>query len=113
LADGVFPWTGRRDALPEEVNQALAEGQDFEVLDVRTEPEYRAYHIPGARLVPMDNLGGALNDLDPDTNWVVVCEHGIRSRAAAQWLAQQGFESVANMVGGMASWPGPVEKGRE
>jgi rhodanese-related sulfurtransferase len=106
-----LPWAGRRDALPEEVAQAREEKMDFKILDVRTREEYRVHHIPGAKLVPMDDLPGQMQRLDPEAAWVVVCEHGIRSRAVTEFLAQQEFENVTNMVGGMASWPGPVEQG--
>lgn len=106
-----FPWTGRTDALPEEVLSASLQGMEFTIVDVRTAPEYAAYHIPGCRFIPMDSLAGSVNSLDPDEAYVVVCEHGIRSRHCTAFLIQQGFENVANMVGGMVRWPGAVEQG--
>jgi rhodanese-related sulfurtransferase len=49
--------------------------------------------------------------LDPQRHTLCVCEHGVRSEAAAAFLAGQGFARVATMRGGMACWPGPVERG--
>lgn len=106
-----LPWSGRQEALPEEVRQALGLGADFRVLDVRTAAEYAAHHIPGAVLIPTHELAHRAAELDPETNWIVVCEHGIRSRAATSYLLQNGFPNVCNMVGGMSRYPGPVEKG--
>lgn len=106
-----IPWKGRLDASPVEVEQALRDGAPFRVLDVRTHPEYAAYHIPGAMLAPIDTLPEEIEHIDRDAEWIVVCEHGIRSRAAAEYLRQNGFQKVCNMVGGMCRWPGVIERG--
>ena len=105
-----YPWGGRSDALPEQVNVALAAGMPVTVLDVRTPAEYATRHIPGAASVPMDTLPNAIQDLDPDTTYIVVCEHGVRSKACTAWLMQQGLK-VVNMVGGMSSYRGLTEAG--
>ena len=106
-----IPWAGRHDALPEEVRQALGLGADIRVLDVRTAAEYSARHIPNAVLIPLNELAGRAVALEPEAHWVVVCEHGIRSRAATNYLLQNGFENACNMLGGMSSYDGPVESG--
>jgi rhodanese-related sulfurtransferase len=104
-------WKSRSDALPEEVDAALKENIPFRVLDVRSTPEYTAYHIPGAVLAPIDTLPEVIDELDKDATWVVVCEHGVRSKAAHAFLTMQGFHHVINMVGGMCRWSGEVERG--
>ena len=73
--------------------------------------EYKAYHIPGAVLAPIDTLPEVIDELDKDATWVVVCEHGVRSKAAHAFLTMQGFHHVINMVGGMCRWSGEVERG--
>jgi rhodanese-related sulfurtransferase len=37
----------------------------FTLLDVRQPKEYEKTHIPGAKLVPLSELGDSLNELDP------------------------------------------------
>lgn len=106
-----LPWTGQENVLPEQVKEALNEGREFRILDVRTHPEFAAYHIPGAMLAPIDTLPDELETIEPGVDWVVVCEHGIRSRAATEFLRQAGYDRVCNMVGGMSRWPGPLETG--
>lgn len=82
------------------------------LLDVRTEPEWEAHHIPGAKLIPMHTLLDRLHELDPNRETVVVCEHGIRSRNVAIYLANEAnFADVATMDGGMSEWNGPREYG--
>ena len=95
--------------------EALARSQDSDavLLDVRTLPEWAGGHIPGAVHIPMDELPGRYLELDPEQETLVICQHGIRSAYAGQWLAQMGFERVANVRHGMSRWDGPVERGAE
>lgn len=97
-----------RELTPQE---ALARYQSGEavVVDVRTLSEWRGGHIPGATHIPLHELPARYQELDPEAEVLVVCAHGIRSAAAGQWLAQVGFENVANVRRGMSAWPGPVE----
>ena len=82
------------------------------LLDVRTQPEWEAHHIPGAVLIPMHLLLERLSELDPNRETVVVCEHGVRSENVALYLAREAnFTRVATMEGGMAEWNGPREYG--
>jgi rhodanese-related sulfurtransferase len=99
-----------QDVTPEELLGRLGESE-MVVLDVRTMPEWRGGHIPGAVHIPIEELAARYQELDPETETLVICAHGIRSAAAAQWLAQVGFEQVANVRYGMSAWPGPVETG--
>lgn len=39
---------------------------DFTILDVRQPKEYEASHLPGARLIPLPELGDRLGELDKD-----------------------------------------------
>ncbi|MBO8162890.1 MAG: sulfurtransferase TusA family protein [Brevibacillus sp.] len=82
------------------------------ILDVREPMEYAFGHIPGARLVPFGKLQEAISELLPYQNQeiYVVCRTGSRSDAACQVLQQKGFTNVKNVVPGMSSWKGPVEK---
>jgi rhodanese-related sulfurtransferase len=82
------------------------------ILDVRTEPEWEAHHIPGATWIPMHTLLERLHELDQKRETIVVCEHGVRSHNVAVYLATDAaFEDVATMEGGMSEWNGPREYG--
>lgn len=103
-----------KDVSPTEANDLLAGDPNLLVLDVRTPPEYESHHIDGANLVPVQVIDQYFQQLDPQRTWLVVCEHGVRSEAACEFLAQQGFGSLLNIKGGMAAWVGanlPVSSG--
>src|SRR4051812_17703850 len=80
---------------PAEALDRLSAGGSV-VLDVRTLPEWLGGHIPGAVHIPMDELPARHQELDPEQETLVICQHGIRSAAAGQWLAQAGFDRVIN-----------------
>lgn len=80
------------------------------IIDVREEHEYRAGHIPGAILVPIEGMESGLTGVQKDREVAVVCRSGRRSDYACQILARSGFADVKNVVPGMSEWTGPVEK---
>ena len=99
-----------RETSCAEVRAKLERGQPVRLVDVRQPWEYARRHIPGALLLPTDAFAARFASvLDPSEEIICVCEHGIRSAAAARYLAAEGYGNVATMTGGMAEYEGPVE----
>ncbi|CAM3787421.1 rhodanese-like domain-containing protein [Alicyclobacillus pomorum] len=92
----------------EELKEIL-KNQSAKVIDVRTEEEYAAGHIPSVPLRPMQELPEWVNELDPSERYVFVCRSGGRSQKVASYLKENGFEHVANFEGGMLAWDGELE----
>jgi rhodanese-related sulfurtransferase len=86
---------------PEEARALVRDGAAL--LDVRESSEWQAGHAPGARHVPLGQLGGQFDDLPSDRRIVVVCRSGNRSATATARLTQSGFDAV-NLDGGMRAW---------
>ncbi len=103
--------TQPREITPEEVQAVIERGEAMRLVDVRQPWEYESHHISGALLLPLGELPRRASALDPAETLICICEHGVRSRQAADFLAAQGFSNVATMTGGMARYPGPVETG--
>ena len=80
------------------------------ILDVRTPEEYREGHIPGARLLPVGELGRRYREVPQNEAVYIICRSGSRSAAATVWLLKKGYGNVYNITGGMNRWTGPVEK---
>ncbi len=93
--------------------ERLVRGGRVRVLDVRTPVEYAELgHIPDALLLPSNLIAAAPATLPTEGKpLLVVCEPGIRSAHAARFLAQAGYDGVANLVGGMSRWTGPRQPG--
>jgi rhodanese-related sulfurtransferase len=102
-----------RTVSPEEAAALLAEGYVY--VDVRSEPEFEAGHVPGALNVPLLHQGPGGMVANPeflsvmqqafgkDEKMVVGCKAGGRSKKAADQLAQAGFNELADMSAG---WDG-------
>lgn len=76
------------------------------IVDVRTAREYDRRHLPGAMLIPLQDLPRRLGELDPNRTILVYCERGIRSENACMLLAENGFKRLYHMSGGLASYQG-------
>jgi len=81
------------------------------VIDVRTPSEYEAGHIPGARLIPYDQIAARTAELPArDRPVVLYCRTGRRTGIAAAALAQLGYTAVYDLQG-LGNWPGAVQAG--
>nr|WP_325186044.1 rhodanese-like domain-containing protein [uncultured Oscillibacter sp.] len=89
----------------EEAKARLDEGEDVVLLDVRTQEEYDAGHIPGAVCLPNEDITpDSPLPYDKEAEILVYCCSGRRSALAAEKLADMGYENVADF-GGILDWP--------
>jgi adenylyltransferase/sulfurtransferase len=96
------------DITPLALARALAARQ-ITLVDVREPYEWAIGRLPGARLVPLDTLQDEVESLDRDAELVMYCHHGMRSDMAAEWLREQGFRRVRNLIGGIDRWSVEVD----
>jgi len=91
---------------PKELKEILERDKmgQFVLVDVRQPEEYRAGHIPGARLVPLGELEARHGELEKDKKIVTYCRSGHRSMGAAILLCGLGFKDIYTMDGGMLDW---------
>jgi rhodanese-related sulfurtransferase len=104
--------SGPRTISAEEAHRQIQSGGELVVLDVRTAEEYAQAHIPGAILVPNEDIGDApLKQLPVlDTEILVYCRSGNRSAQAAAKLSALGYTNVYDL-GGIRDWPYETEAG--
>jgi rhodanese-related sulfurtransferase len=81
---------------------------DLFILDVRTVSEYNSGHIPNASNIPVEELVARIGEIAiyNNTEIIVYCRSGVRSRQASDILIAQNFTKVYNMLGGFNSWTG-------
>ena len=103
------PWWLPFGRVPEltavELSTQLVE-QRVQLLDVRTEAEWRAGHIEGALNHPIQELGRVIDALpfareDPV---IAICRSAHRSIPAVRLLRRAGFEHAMQLAGGMNAW---------
>jgi adenylyltransferase/sulfurtransferase len=92
------------DMTPEELKQKMDAGEkNLFVLDVREPNEYQICNL-GGTLIPLNELPKRVGELDASKEIVVHCKGGGRSAKAVEYLKQQGFSNVHNLVGGINAW---------
>jgi hydroxyacylglutathione hydrolase len=102
-----LPWAMLTTSpVVEEVELAALESvpTDALILDVR-EPEEFAYgHVSGAVNVPQGDLASRLAEISRDRSLYAICQGGVRSLRAAQFLKQVGYPNVVSVRGGTEAW---------
>ena len=74
-----------------------------QLIDVRTEVEYKQGCLPGAENLPVSTIEKLAAGLDQTKALIVYCRTGGRSAKAKQILDKKGFASVHN-IGSMANF---------
>lgn len=110
MTDGILMQLGRDDFQSllnepmivslshEQADEAVSQGGKW--LDVRVPSEFQSGGKPSAMNLPLYMLRHKLNALDRSTPYVVYCDTGRRSSAAAFILNQRGFETAV-LEGGL------------
>lgn len=78
------------------------------ILDVREPNELKRASVAGALHIPMREVPSRLAELPKDKAILVMCHHGGRSQAVADFLLPHGFH-VENIAGGINAWSDEVD----
>ena len=68
------------------------------LIDVRTQQEFDAGHLDEAILIPFDQIGNRIENVESDKerDIVVYCRSGRRSGIAKETLEKMGYKNVTN-----------------
>jgi adenylyltransferase/sulfurtransferase len=100
--------------LPDEITVkqlkvSIDQGAAPVLIDVREPSEYQIARIDGAKLIPLGEVPQRYQEIPQDTEVVVHCKSGVRSRKAVDFLKQQGFTNVKNLAGGILAWSQEID----
>jgi rhodanese-related sulfurtransferase len=82
----------------EQARSKVAAGGQW--IDTRYPSEYQYDKLPGAINIPLSEVRNAVKVLDRNREYVLYCQSGRRSSAAAFLLAQRGFRAFV-LEGGL------------
>ena len=74
------------------------------LLDVREPYERRLASIEPSLHIPLQEVPERLSEIPKDKAVIIYCHSGVRSMMVAGFLANRGWESVANLSGGIDAW---------
>lgn len=102
-----------RDAAEEitvgELRDRLRDGSAPTLIDVREPWEWNIVRFPGAQLIPMSTIPASLDKLDPSSELVIYCHHGVRSAHVMHYLRESGFMRARSLAGGIDRWSVEVD----
>ncbi|MCU0567731.1 MAG: rhodanese-like domain-containing protein [Oculatellaceae cyanobacterium Prado106] len=87
--------------------------ENLQLIDVREPEELAIASLPDFVNLPLSQFPEwseqIATQLDPHAETIVMCHHGIRSAQMCQWLVQQGFTDVKNVLGGIEEYAAIVD----
>ena len=92
-----------KEITPQQVAERLKNGEILTMLDVRENTEWVKGHVIGAKHIPLGQLLMRTDELDPNSEMIVMCLSGGRSGLACELLSEKGY-NVVNMTGGLGAW---------
>ena len=92
-----------------ELKARMDSGEKLNLIDVREPYEVAIAKIPGAKLIPLGQIGERAGELDPNSEILLHCRSGKRSADALHILKAKGFTNLKNVTGGILAWSAEVD----
>ena len=95
---------------PQEAKEIMDTQEGYILLDVRTQEEFDEKHIPGAIVIPVEEVAQRAEAELPNKDQLILvyCRSGRRSKTAAQALVDLGYTNIREF-GGILDWPYETE----
>jgi NADPH-dependent 2,4-dienoyl-CoA reductase/sulfur reductase-like enzyme/rhodanese-related sulfurtransferase len=89
---------------PAELIARVATGETWQVVDVRSPADHAKGHVDNAVNIPLKELRGRVDELDPTLLTVTYCNKGTTGNAGQNVLRNLGFARVYNLSGGNSNY---------
>ncbi|MBP2644023.1 MAG: sulfurtransferase [Firmicutes bacterium] len=95
-----------KNVSADEAAVLLRNNKDTVILDVRTKEEYDRGHIPGAILIPTQELSARIHEIKKADSVpiLVYCASGGRSPGAVDTLLRNKVTNIYHLYRGISSW---------
>jgi rhodanese-related sulfurtransferase len=89
-----------------DILERIDRGETLRILDVRSEGEFAAGHVPGAVNIPFTKLFSRMDDVPGKAGdeLILYCGHGLRAYIAATALRHGGRKRIVYLRGHWAAW---------
>lgn len=75
------------------------------LVDVREPEEFEEDRLDGCKHIPLGDLMSRANtELDPESDIIIYCAHGVRSMHALMGLQSLGFKKLRSLEGGLCAY---------
>ncbi len=87
-----------------DLHSRLSAGAELHLYDIRSEAELMRGVLPNAQHLPMHLIPLKIGEMPKHEEVILYCHSGARSYHACSYLAQQGYDNVINLRGGILDW---------
>jgi rhodanese-related sulfurtransferase len=96
----------------EDAIKFIKDNKDLVILDVRTKGEYQSGHINGSKLMPVNEIGSRITELEKFRGKPILvhCASGGRSPKAVNVLLKNKFGPIYHMNHGLSGFNGILKK---
>lgn len=91
---------GRLLMTAQQLDSLISSGENYNLIDVRSELQYQDEHINTAQNIPHEKLRTAAEELDKDLVTITYCNKGVTANASQNILLNKGYKNVFNISGG-------------
>jgi len=92
------------DSGAQEIIERVECGEPVDLVDVRSADEVKAGTLPGAILIPFDELEARWEEVRQCNEIICFSENGDRSLKAAKFLRGKGLFTSTSLEGGLKAW---------
>ena len=96
-----------------ELHQQIKNGNPPKIIDVREDFELEISKLKDAIHIPMNEIPNRINELNINGNYVIICRTGARSAHICEYLVNQQFGSVSNLIGGINEWAKKIDPSQQ
>ncbi len=109
----MFLYSNIPSISPVELKTELSSTNPPLLLDVRENNEVKISSLPFSYHIPTSELEKMLNEIPKETNLVVYCRTGSRSKFIVQELMKHQYNHVRNLTGGIVAWSQEIDPSME
>ncbi|WP_417363117.1 ThiF family adenylyltransferase [Galbibacter sp.] len=88
----------------EEFEKMLHNPKQFQLVDVRSPEEFSDFHLEDSINIPLQELPNRTDEVDLNREVVLICQSGIRSEKALNYLNQQFECTIYQLEGGLQNY---------
>ena len=93
----------------QELKEMIDSKSNFILLDVRSDNEVLVSKINSSIHIPMHEIPNRLNEIDKDKLVIVQCKLGQRSAKVCEFLIENNYKNVKNLIGGIKAWSKEID----
>ncbi len=93
-----------------ELEKYLQNDQCPIIIDVREDYEVAISKLQQAIHIPMNEIPNNIKNFDTNSDYIILCRSGVRSAQICEFLIDNNFTSVSNLLGGINEWAKKIDK---